>query len=295
MNILVATNLADMHVLMKHATAQARANGARILLAHVIPAAASEKKTGPTLVRMNDPGHCKNAQETLEFVALQLQWQGILCDPFLLTGDPAEQIAALARRKGATRILMAASRGAGCSMADRLMARVEIPVFVIGPQVTPFPAGDTHAGRILLPLSLRSRGTTHLRLAARLARETGSRVALLHVIDPAGMTETEKQRAQMRARMQLAALAATEESLRSPIEIVVREGNVVRAIVEEARCPHRDCILLGRNSPGPENHQGGGIAQQVIERARCPVITVKPDVGGVIGHELSESRTGTLN
>ncbi|HKO14014.1 MAG TPA: universal stress protein [Acidobacteriaceae bacterium] len=295
MNILVATNLADMHVLMKHAIAQARANGARILLAHVIPAAVAEKKTGPTLVRMTGPGRCANAKETLEFAALQLQWQGILCDPFLLTGDPAEQIAALGRRRGATRILMGAARRAGHSMADRLMALVEIPVFVIGPQVTPFPAGDTHAGRILLPLSLRSRGTADVRLAARLARETGSRVALLHVIDPAGMTETEKQRAQMRARMQLAALAATEESLRSPIEIVVREGNVVRAIVEEARFPDRDCILLGRDSLRPEDRQGRGIAQQVIERARCPVITAHPDGGGANPNELFESRTGTFN
>jgi nucleotide-binding universal stress UspA family protein len=281
-------------MLLTHAVVQARANGARILLAHVIPPVVTEKKTAPAEVRMAGPGLCREAQDALEYAALQLQWQGILCDPFLLSGDTAEQIAALARAKNAGRILVGAYRDRGRSLAQRLMASMEIPVFVLGPQVTPFPSGDAHEGRILLPLSLRHERPAYLRLAARLARETGARVALLHVIEAEGMTDAERQREQMRTRMQLAALAATEKGLRYPIEIVVREGNVARAIVEEAMCPHRDYILLGSGSLRAEDGKQG-IVQQVIERARCPVITVKPDVGRVIGLELSESRTGTLN
>ena len=292
--ILVATNLDDTHMLLTHAVVQARANGARILLAHVIAPVRSEKNRAPAEVRMAGPGLCREAQDALEYAALQLQWQGILCDPFLLSGDTAEQIAALARAKNAGRILVGAYRDRGRSLAQRLMASMEIPVFVLGPQVTPFPSGDAHEGRILLPLSLRHERPAYLRLAARLARETGARVALLHVIEAEGMTDAERQREQMRTRMQLAALAATEKGLRYPIEIVVREGNVARAIAEEAMCPHRDYILLGSGSLRAEDGKQG-IVQQVIERARCPVITVKPDVGRVIGLELSESRTGTLN
>lgn len=292
--ILVATNLDDTHMLLTHAVAQARVMEARILLVHVVPPAVTQKKTAPGVVTLAGPGICREAQEALEFAALQLQWQGVLCDPFLLAGDTAEQIAALARAKSAGRILVGAWRDGGRSVAQRLMASVEIPVFVLGPQVTPFPSGDAHEGRILLPLSLRHERPAYIRLAARLASETGSRVALLHVIETQGMTESERQREQTRTRMQLAALAAMEKRVRYPIEIVVREGNVPRAIVEEAMCPHRDFILLGSGSLRAEDGKQG-IVQQVIERARCPVITVKPDVGGVIGHELSESKTGTLN
>ena len=292
--ILVATNLDDTQRLLAHAVVQARASGARILLAHVIPHVLSEKQTDPAELRIAGPGLCDKAQDALEFAALQLQWQGILCDPFLLSGDTAEQIAALARAKRAGRILVGACRDRGRSLAPRLMASVEIPVFVLGPQATPFPSGDAHEGRILLPLSLRHERPAYLRLAVRLARETGARIALLHVIEAEGLTEAERQREQMRTRMQLAALAATEKGLRYPIEIVVREGNVPRAIVEEAMCPHRDYILLGGGSLRAEDGKQG-IVQQVIERARCPVITVKPGVGRVIGQELSESRTGTLN
>ena len=292
--ILVATNLDDTQMLLAHAVVQARANGARILLAHVIAPVVTEKNTAPAEVRMAGPGLCHETQDALEFAALQLQWQGILCDPFLLSGDTAEQIAALARAKNAGRILVGAYRDSGRSLALRLMASVEIPVFILGPQVTPFPSGDAHEGRILLPLSLRHERPAYLRLAARLARETGARIALLHVIEAEGMTDAEKQREQMRARMQLAALAAMEKRVRYPIEIVVREGNVPRAIVEEAMCPHRDFILLGSGSLRAEDGKQG-IVQQVIERARCPVITVKPDVGRVMGLELSEPKTGTLN
>ena len=144
---LVATKFSDTHaLLLSHAVAQARSGGARILLVHVVPPFTSDKKTAQGVVRIAPAGLSQNARDALEYEALQLQWQGIVCDPVLLNGDPAEQIAAIARARGADRILLGPSRryastGEGASVAERLMASIDIPVFVLDRQLTPRDRG----------------------------------------------------------------------------------------------------------------------------------------------------------
>lgn len=295
--ILVATNLRDHPALMIHATAQARACGAGILLAHVVPeysSAAARLPRAPSI---------REAQTHLEDVARHIRWQGIPCEPFVAGGQPAEQLAALAALRNVDRVIVAVrnSRVPGQSLigsvAENLILALDLPVFVIGRHVDPLPSGKVLSGRILLPVSLRHDCSPIIDFACRLARQSHSRVALLHVLNPSNIDADERDRAYASARMRLAAIAAPHSGLPSPIEIVLREGNIARAIVEEAVCPHRDFIVLGSSSLSRGSDPLNSIVHQVVGEARCPVITLRSPLaaGSQPAFELSElsARSGT--
>lgn len=278
--ILVVSNLEQNDILVHHAAAQARRTGTRVILVYVVPPYPSEKKTSPGIVRIADPAVCRAVLDKLEFAALQLLWQGIVCYPLVLSGDPAEQIAALARGRGADRVLMAARQLPGesasreGSIAECLLGELDIPLFVLGPQLVSVSETDASDGRILLPLSLRHDRSEFVRFGSSLARETCSRLALLHVLTTSGTTEQQRQQLQIRARTHLAALAASAPNPLFPIEILVREGNVVQSIVEETICPHRDLIVLGTGSLHHGAASRNGVVHQVIANARCPVVAL---------------------
>lgn len=279
--ILVAWNPEQTPLLVHYAAVQARRTGARVILAYGGTPNPAEKKTAPGVVRIADPTLCRAVREKLEFAALQLLWQGIVCDPVVLSGDAAEQIAALARARGADRVLVSArklSNGADsseASVAERLLGKVDVPVFVLGPAASCLADGEPVDGRIVLALSLRhDRSVDFVNFGSRLARERRSRLALLHVVHVAGMTEQQRQQAYLRARTQLAALAAAEPNPQFPIEILVREGGVVESIVDEARCPLRDLIVMGTGKARGGAAARMGVIHQVIATAGCPVVVL---------------------
>lgn len=280
--ILVALDPEQDSLLVHHAAVQARRTDARVILAHVIPPDPGEKKISFGMVRFANAVRCRAVLDKLEFAALQLLWQGILCDPVVLSGDPAEQIAEIARARGADRVLMAA-RGSSVqsafgdsSIAQRLLQELDVPLFVLGPHVSTLPEADPSDGRILLFLSLRHDRPEYVRFASRLAREACSRLVLLHSVNTSGLTEQQRYQAHIRARRHLAALAASEPDTLFPIEILVREGEVVQTMVEETMCPHRDLIVLGTGA----SHHGAAarneIIHQVIANTCCPVVALKP-------------------
>ncbi|HLJ79404.1 MAG TPA: universal stress protein [Acidobacteriaceae bacterium] len=273
--ILVATSFADHPSLIPIATAQARRSGARLLLVHVVAANAAEKKAPAGTVNRADPVYCPRIPEKLASVARQLQWQGISCEPVVLEGEPAEQIAALAQTTGSGWVVVGAgSRGADGSVAEKLISRLRIPVFVIGPRMPEYFASDWASGRILLPVSLHHRRPSHIEFANQLAGELRSHVALLHVLETSSMTFRQRQQTCEQARIDLASIAARVANPVSPMELLVREGNLVRAIVEEALCPHRDFIVMGTGSSLGDPHARTGVVHQVISGARCPVMAV---------------------
>jgi nucleotide-binding universal stress UspA family protein len=273
--ILVATSLADHLSLIPMATAQARRSGARLLLVHVVAANAAEKKAPAGTVDRAELVYSPRIPEKLAGVARQLQWQGISCEAVVLEGEPAEQIAALAQTTGSGWVVVGAgSRGADGSVAEKLISRLRIPVFVMGPRMPEYFATDWASGRILLPVSLHHRRPSHIAFANQLAGGLRCHVALLHVFETSSMTFRQRQQACDQARSDLASIAAGVAHPASPMELLVREGSVVRAIVEEALCPHRDFIVMGTGSSLRDPHVRTGVVHQVIAGARCPVMVL---------------------
>ena len=142
--------------------------------------------------------------------------------------------------------------------------------------------------RILVPIDFSPHADAVVEWAAHLALEHDSEVILLHAYHlpvefqqlegaylPADFWANVKQEA-------LGSLARYGEQLRAQgIEVTetVREGYPASVIEEEACRQNADLVVIGcRGLSGLKHLLLGSIAERVVQRVPCPVLTVKtPD------------------
>jgi nucleotide-binding universal stress UspA family protein len=136
--------------------------------------------------------------------------------------------------------------------------------------------------RILHPTDFSPSSDAALRLAAVLAKDHDAQVVLLHVIEPPPVGSSgavpapppglPPSRAEVEQR--LSALAATLPGLRT--ECRVAEGPAADAILEAAQETGCDVIVMGTHGrTGLARLLVGSVAEKVVRRAPCPVLTVK--------------------
>jgi nucleotide-binding universal stress UspA family protein len=138
---------------------------------------------------------------------------------------------------------------------------------------------------ILVPIDFSSHAEAVLAWGAHLAEEHGSRIVLLHVYHlpvefqqlegaylPPDFWSTVKNEAEQ-------TLARYAEELRArklEVDAVVREGYPASVIVEEAESRSADLIVIGtRGLSGLKHLLLGSIAERVVQKAPCAVLTVK--------------------
>jgi nucleotide-binding universal stress UspA family protein len=144
--------------------------------------------------------------------------------------------------------------------------------------------------RILCPLDF-SRFSRHaLEQAVALAREFGAEIAALHVFAVAPVAETVSAGAPTAlepvrlAASQRAALAAELRDFAYEVEAdgvavatTIAEGDPVATIVERAAAWPADLIVMGTHGrAGFERLLLGSVAEKVLRKAPCPVLTVPP-------------------
>ena len=139
--------------------------------------------------------------------------------------------------------------------------------------------------RILVPIDFSEHAPAVLEWAAHLAEEHESRLLLLHAYHlpvefqqlegaylPADFWTNVKEEAER-------SLEGYAEDLRKrslPVEIIVREGYPATVIEEEASAQDVDLIVIGtRGLSGLKHLLLGSIAERVVQKACCPVLTVK--------------------
>lgn len=138
-----------------------------------------------------------------------------------------------------------------------------------------------HADKILFPTDFSSASEQALRWATSLARDSGASITILHVEEPpmaygggemyVGFDD-----------------AATKEELRRVlVQVVPSDHNVAfdhkllvgdpaNAIVHEAEAENADLIVMGTHGrTGLTRLLMGSVAEAVVRRAKCPVLTVK--------------------
>ena len=143
--------------------------------------------------------------------------------------------------------------------------------------------------RILVPIDFSESAAAVLDWAAHLAEEHGSRILLLHVYHlpvefqqvegaylPPDFWSTVKNEAEQR-------LAAYAEDLKGrglEVEALLREGYPATVIVEEAKSLEADLVVIGTHGLSGLKHMLlGSIAERVVQKAPCPVLTVKSSAG----------------
>ena len=280
--LLVATNLADAPALWFQAVSQARGSGAAIVLVHVLRSPSLQTRFDPKPDSLITTSRPAAAWDVLQRTTRLIETQGVPCEPVLLQGDPVEQIATLVQSRQIDRVLVATPGTRGSkkilrgSVAEALMASLDIPVCVIGPGMVASPFFETAGGRVLLAVSLHHRRIASVRFASELARSRRAQLVLLHVLGVSGMDALLGELARDVARQMLQEMLAACDVDAAHTEILIREGNPVRAILDQGVCPHRDFIVMGASSLSRVSMLlGSSIVHQVIAAAQCPVITVR--------------------
>jgi nucleotide-binding universal stress UspA family protein len=138
---------------------------------------------------------------------------------------------------------------------------------------------------ILVPIDFSPNADAVLEWAAHLAEEHGSRLVLLHAyhlpvdfqqlegayLPPDFRTQVKSDTAQNLERY---AAPLRERGL--TVETVIREGYPASVIEDEAGERNVDLLVIGtRGHTGLKHLLLGSVAERVVQKAPCPVLTVK--------------------
>jgi nucleotide-binding universal stress UspA family protein len=152
---------------------------------------------------------------------------------------------------------------------------------------------------ILHPTDFSKHSEYAAELACALARDREARLVLLHVLPPAapvtdgadlsvlrraecGQQELRAYREEMRHKLQQLPLPG----LPGPVEYVVAEGEVAPAILRTAQNTCCDLIVMGTHGwTGKTRELMGSVAEEVMQKASCPVITAKVSAGEILPEE----------
>ena len=143
--------------------------------------------------------------------------------------------------------------------------------------------------RILVPIDFSENAASVLDWAAHLAKEHGSRILLLHVyhlpvefqqLEGAYLPPDFWSTVKNEAEQQLGRFAEDLRGRGLEVEALVREGYPATVIVEEAESLEADLVVIGTHGLSGLKHMLlGSIAERVVQKAPCPVLTVKSNAG----------------
>jgi len=132
---------------------------------------------------------------------------------------------------------------------------------------------------ILFPSDLSSVSNQVFPLACSLARDHGARVVVLHVVPPPvshGEVVARRQENGFHEQLlrQLEGIHAPDENVR--VEHRLIEGNEAETILEVAEDVGAGLIIMGTHGRGGLSRLlMGSVAEQVVRKAKCPVLTLR--------------------
>jgi nucleotide-binding universal stress UspA family protein len=141
--------------------------------------------------------------------------------------------------------------------------------------------------QILVPTDFSTTSGVALKYAQALARRFDASLHLLHVLQdpmiyPATMewyplpTTNYRQEMEHGAQERLQALVPPDEPKAHRVQLVVRWGSPFMEIVRYAKDANIDLIVMGSLGLGPVGHMlMGSVAEKVVRKAPCPVLTVR--------------------
>jgi len=154
------------------------------------------------------------------------------------------------------------------------------------------PLGPGHAlgvtievRRILVPVDFSEHAEPVIEWATHLAEEHGSTIVLLHAyhlpvefqqLEGAYLPQDFWDSVHGESEQQLGRHADRIRERGIPVEILVREGYPATVIEDEAQAQRADLIVIGcRGLSGLKHMLLGSIAERVVQKSACPVLTVK--------------------
>lgn len=292
--ILFATDLSDCAARAQaYATYLATAWEAKIDVLHVIE--------GPKWLTTNvatlslDEEVRKEAATRLDEVQGQMARSGITVSVRQVIGIPNEQIDLVARENGVDLVVLATQGrenllyGLIGSTAERVIKGSPCPVLAVPGYREGAHTLATEAPlqipvqHILAPVDFSSPSLDALEYAIQLANRLGAKITLMHVLEPIcfdldrslGSIEHEvRKRDHWRSR--LTELSDLVKSFGLPADFQISGGVPSDAILAGALRGRPDLIVMGTHGRrGLSQKRFGSVAEAVLRRATCPVLTVK--------------------
>jgi universal stress protein A len=137
-----------------------------------------------------------------------------------------------------------------------------------------------HARKILFPTDFSPASTDALSWATSLARDSGATMTIVHVEEPpmaygGGELYLDVQEND-REDLRKALVNVVPLDHEVPFEHKLMVGDPATAIVDAAENEHADLIVMGTHGrTGLTRLLMGSVAEAVVRRAPCPVLTVK--------------------
>lgn len=141
------------------------------------------------------------------------------------------------------------------------------------------PGQVTTIGRILVPTDFSPCSLHALRHAEEMARRFGAELTLLHVSDPlSGSDLPGAGELSGRREIDRALVLLRERDYR--VRGVLRRGHPADEIVQAAAAERADLIVIGTHGrTGLKHALMGSVAEGVVRKAPCPVLTVRHTEG----------------
>jgi nucleotide-binding universal stress UspA family protein len=152
---------------------------------------------------------------------------------------------------------------------------------------------------ILHPTDFSAYSDCAFRLACSLARDYGARLIVLHIAEPPMAIGGEGVPV-LPSVPDLEVLQTRLDQLRPPdpkipVEHRLVEGDAATQILRVAEATQCDMIVLGTHGrTGLGRLLMGSVAEQIVRRARCPVLTVKTPLTESVAVKESSRQRATL-
>ena len=272
--------------MIRQAAFLARHFQSEIILLHVVPPLtypAGMLESGYELTARDLHAEIiQRAQKELD-QSLRSELDGIAVKRLLLRGDPAKEIARMARDEKVGLIVMS-THGRGAlyrfllgSVATKVLHDSDCPVWVTA-HVEQAPALEWSLHNVLCAVELNSHSLTTVSQAAQVAAEFGARLTLVHVTSsvetfgPGGSLVDPVWKEKI-VGFATKEIAQVQHDAGTHAEVIIDSGDVHEALNRAAAQTKADLLVIGHLPSGGhlgENGSGYGI----IRQSHIPVLSV---------------------
>jgi len=282
------------------ACALARDHGARLIVLHVqLPPVG----TAEVIERRDPQAYYDGVWQELR--RLQAPAANILVEHQLAVGRPAGEILRVARESQAGLIVMGTHGRSGLgrlvmgSVAEAVVREASCPVLTAKFPAADASAGARHAGlvqTILHPTDFSSEAQGAFELACALARDYGARLVVVHVKPIPPLLGSEfgavfpPEPADVYDSLWQQLSHARPRNTATPVAHHLCEGDAAAQILQLASDCKCDLIVMGTHGrTGVGRLLLGSVAEAVVRRAPCPVLTVKASMANSAGAPAERS------
>lgn len=236
-------------------------------------------------------------EATRELVELKARAtdRGIPVHTRIATGIPSEEVLAAAAAEDSDLIVVGTRGRTGLehvvlgSTAERIIRSAPCPVLAVrtegrGAEQTGSDRRDPGAlDRILVPIDFSDYSLNALEYAVVVAQRAKASLTLLHVLEPVSygldftlphMTKREQVRDAIKERLSGLVTALTTVQVKA--DHLLRGGLPGDSILDAARSQPADMIIMGTHGRRGLSHAFyGSVAESVLRKAHCPVLTVR--------------------